>query len=59
MPPPVESRVQVCQWDENIDDIYDIAIKSGAIGGKLCGAGGGGFILFFVPLEKQKLVKEP
>ena len=37
-----------------IDDIYDRGIKSGALGGKLCGAGGGGFILFYCPLEKQE-----
>jgi D-glycero-alpha-D-manno-heptose-7-phosphate kinase len=33
--------------NNTIDDIYSIAIKNGAIGGKLLGAGGGGFILFF------------
>ncbi len=39
-----------------IDDIYDRAKKSGAIGGKLLGAGGGGFMLFFVtPENKAKL----
>ena len=32
-----------------IDDIYDFGIKNGATGGKLLGAGGGGFILFYVP----------
>lgn len=41
-----------------IDDIYDNAIKAGALGGKLLGAGGGGFILFFVPIEKQEIFKE-
>lgn len=41
-----------------IDDIYDNAIKAGAVGGKLLGAGGGGFILFFVPIEKQEIFKE-
>ena len=39
-----------------IDKIYNDAIKSGAIGGKLLGAGGGGFILFFVKPEKQQNV---
>ena len=38
----------------SIDDIYDIAIQKGALGGKLLGAGGGGFFLFYVPREKQK-----
>jgi D-glycero-alpha-D-manno-heptose-7-phosphate kinase len=41
-----------------IDDIYDTALRAGAVGGKLCGAGGGGFFLFFVPLEKQESLKK-
>lgn len=41
-----------------IDNIYDRGLKAGAIGGKLCGAGAGGFMLFFVPLERQAQVKE-
>ncbi|RLF51318.1 MAG: kinase [Thermoplasmata archaeon] len=39
-----------------IDKIYNDAIKAGALGGKLLGAGGGGFILFFVEPEKQQNV---
>jgi D-glycero-alpha-D-manno-heptose-7-phosphate kinase len=41
-----------------IDNIYDTAMRAGAIGGKLCGAGGGGFMLFYVPTEAQPRVKE-
>jgi len=41
-----------------IDKIYEAALKAGALGGKLLGAGGGGCILFFVEPEKQKKVKE-
>jgi D-glycero-alpha-D-manno-heptose-7-phosphate kinase len=41
-----------------IDNIYDKALRSGAVGGKLLGAGGGGFILLFVPPERQADVKE-
>jgi D-glycero-alpha-D-manno-heptose-7-phosphate kinase len=37
-----------------INDIYNLGIKSGAYGGKLLGAGGGGFILFYVPKKNQK-----
>lgn len=33
--------------DDWIDDIYDKAIGAGAEGGKICGAGGGGFFLFY------------
>lgn len=41
-----------------IDDIHKRAIGSGAIGGKLLGAGGGGFMVFFVKPKDQKRVKE-
>lgn len=41
-----------------IDEIYQKAIKKGAIGGKLLGAGGGGFLLFYVEKDKQDKVKE-
>ena len=39
-----------------IDKYYDIAIKNGAIGGKLLGAGGGGFLMLVVPQHSQKQV---
>jgi len=42
----------------NIDEIYNMARSAGAIGGKLTGAGGGGFMLLFVPPEKQLKVRE-
>ncbi len=35
--------------NEWIDDIYQTAIKSGALGGKISGAGGGGFMIFYCP----------
>ncbi|MBQ7276492.1 MAG: kinase [Bacilli bacterium] len=41
-----------------IDEMYLMAIESGALGGKLLGAGGGGFLLFYVPLDKQDDVKK-
>lgn len=41
-----------------IDSLYDIARAAGAIGGKLLGAGGGGFMLLFVPPENQAAVRE-
>lgn len=37
----------------HIDEIYEAAIKSGAVAGKVSGAGGGGFMLFFVPTERR------
>lgn len=39
-----------------IDDIYETALKSGAIGGKLIGAGGGGFLLFYAS-DKPRLLR--
>ena len=42
----------------NIDNLYDKGIAAGALGGKLLGAGGGGFLVFYVQPEKQMLVKE-
>lgn len=41
-----------------IDKIYNDALEAGALGGKLLGAGGGGFILFFVEPEFQPAIKE-
>lgn len=42
----------------HIDDIYATALQSGAIGGKLLGAGGGGFILFYVTPENREALKQ-
>ncbi|MFA6857376.1 MAG: GHMP kinase [Treponema sp.] len=41
----------------SIDEQYETAMKAGALGGKLLGAGGGGFLLFYVPSEKQATVR--
>jgi D-glycero-alpha-D-manno-heptose-7-phosphate kinase len=41
-----------------IDDIYDTARAAGAVGGKLLGAGGGGFMALFVERDKQRAVRE-
>lgn len=42
---------------DSIDTLYEKAIRAGAIGGKLLGAGGGGFFIFYVEPDKQKLLK--
>lgn len=42
----------------HIDDIYETAIRNGAAGGKLLGAGGGGFLLFYCEKNKQKRLEE-
>ena len=43
--------------NDSIDALYDKAIAAGALGGKLLGAGGGGFLLFYVPKNKQRSVR--
>lgn len=43
---------------DSIDLLYKKAINAGAAGGKLLGAGGGGFLLFYVEKEKQPEVRE-
>lgn len=40
----------------SIDELYSIAIKAGALGGKLLGAGGGGFLLFYCEKERQPML---
>ena len=40
-----------------INEIYDAARRAGAIGGKVAGAGGGGFLLLYVPYERQRSVR--
>ncbi len=42
----------------SINSLYERGIQAGALGGKLLGAGGGGFLVFYVQPEKQKEVKE-
>ena len=39
-----------------LDTIYERAVAAGALGGKILGAGGGGYFLFYVPQEKQQAV---
>jgi D-glycero-alpha-D-manno-heptose-7-phosphate kinase len=41
-----------------VDELYDLARSAGAIGGKLIGAGGGGFLLLFVPPHCQQAVRD-
>ncbi len=42
----------------DIDQAYEAAIQNGALGGKLLGAGGGGFLLFYCEPQYQKQVRE-
>lgn len=40
-----------------IDELYEVAKREGAYGGKLLGAGGGGFIMFFAPPERHERIR--
>jgi D-glycero-alpha-D-manno-heptose-7-phosphate kinase len=44
--------------NQDIDNMYQKAMDAGALGGKICGAGGGGFLLLYVPTKKQDAVRE-
>ncbi len=47
-----------CVSNGVIDEMYSAGISAGALGGKLLGAGGGGFILFFVPPSRHDAVRD-
>jgi D-glycero-alpha-D-manno-heptose-7-phosphate kinase len=40
-----------------LDELYELAMGAGALGGKVCGAGGGGFMIFYAPPERQAAVR--
>jgi D-glycero-alpha-D-manno-heptose-7-phosphate kinase len=44
--------------NDNLDNIYNVAIEAGALGGKLLGAGAGGFFLFFVQPQYRQAVAQ-
>ena len=44
--------------NKRIDYIYKKALSNGAVGGKIIGAGGGGFIMFLTPPSKQKKLQK-
>jgi D-glycero-alpha-D-manno-heptose-7-phosphate kinase len=43
--------------NSRIDEIYNAGLSAGALGGKLLGAGGGGFMLFYVPPERKEALR--
>ena len=53
----IKRSMAKCVSTEQVDDIYAKARKCGAIGGKLLGAGGGGFVLLFAEAKKHKAIK--
>ena len=54
----IKKKMTSLVTNADIDEIYSKGIRAGAIGGKLLGAGGGGFMLFYVPKDKQEQVKQ-
>ena len=52
-----KKAVETSITNEYFDDVYERAISAGALGGKLLGAGGGGFFLFYVdPSKRQRVI---
>ena len=54
----IKKSIEKSITNSDIDDIYNRGIAAGAVGGKLLGAGGGGFILFLTPPQLHKKVAE-
>lgn len=52
----IKKKLSKVVSNEHIDRMYQIGMNAGAYGGKLCGAGRGGFILFMVAKDKQEAV---
>ena len=43
--------------NQTVDAMYEMAVNAGALGGKVCGAGGGGFLMLYVPPDRQLSVR--
>src|SRR3990167_1162684 len=54
----IKRRLWADASTERIDSIYSTCREAGATGGKLLGAGGGGFMLFFAPPERHRAIRE-
>jgi len=50
----IKKKLSSSVSNSKIDNLYELAIKYGALGGKILGAGGGGFFLFYMKKELQK-----
>jgi D-glycero-alpha-D-manno-heptose-7-phosphate kinase len=49
-----KKKISSMMTNPEFDKIYDVALESGALGGKISGAGGGGFFTFYVPQNHRK-----
>jgi D-glycero-alpha-D-manno-heptose-7-phosphate kinase len=54
----VKKRISSKISNARIDEMYEAALENGAFGGKITGAGGGGFLLLFCPPDSQQSVRE-
>jgi len=54
----LKRRLAGCVSNDEIDQTYQAGLEAGALGGKVLGAGGGGFILFFVPPDRREAVRQ-
>ena len=54
----LKRRLDSAVSNDIVDEIYKIGMEAGALGGKLLGAGGGGFVLFFVPPERKAALRQ-
>lgn len=52
-----QKRLDASVTNEQIEELFDRAFQSGAIGGKACGAGGGGCLLFFAEAKRRRDVE--
>jgi len=53
-----KKRFSTKMTEPGIDELYEVARQEGAIGGKLLGAGGGGYLLFLCEFDKKHIVAE-
>lgn len=54
----MKRSLSVAVSNPEVDSLYERALSAGAVGGKLTGAGGGGFLLLFVPPDSQENVRQ-
>jgi D-glycero-alpha-D-manno-heptose-7-phosphate kinase len=54
----LKKKLSTSVSNKKIDDIYNLGLKNGALGGKLLGAGAGGFILFYVKKKMKNKFKK-
>ena len=53
----IKKKISTQMSNNDIDGWYDLALKNGALGGKVMGAGGGGFMIFCVENGKRKQLR--